>query len=112
MDITIRRAGAVTVLDLRGKATLGVPDATLRRTVEDVAQPNAKILVNLAEVPYMDSAGLGGLVVCHKLASAAGAEIKLLNPAKRVYDLLHVVKLNAIFECFTDEAAAIASFGA
>ena len=111
MDVAVRRAGTVTVLDLSGKVTLGVADETLRRTVEEVAHRNAKILVNLAAVPYMDSAGLGGLVRCHKLASAAGAEIKLLNPTKRVYDLLHLVKLNAIFECFTDEAAAIASFG-
>ena len=111
MDVSVRRAGSVTVLDLRGKVTLGAPDEMLRRRVEEVATGNAKILVNLEEVPYMDSAGLGGLVRCHKLAAAAGAEIKLLNPAKRVFDLLHVVKLEQIFECFHDEETAIASFG-
>jgi anti-sigma B factor antagonist len=112
VDVSVRRAGAVTVLDLRGKVTLGVGIEALRAGVEGVAAKDAKILVNLAEVPYIDSAGLGGLVRCQKIAADAGAEIKLLNPAKRVYDLLHAVKLHQFFETFHDEATAIASFGA
>jgi len=111
MEVSVRRAGTVTLLDLHGNVTLGGADETLRRVVQEVAHGGAKIVVNLAAVPYMDSAGLGGLVHCRKLASAAGAEIKLLNPSRRVYDLLHVVNLDSVFECFTDEAAALASFG-
>jgi anti-sigma B factor antagonist len=109
MDVDVRRANNVIILDVIGKVTMGHADA-LCNAVGDVAAPGGQIVVNLDQVPYMDSTGIGGLVRGYKVATAAGAEIRLLNPARRVYDILQFVKLEDVFECFSDEAAAIASF--
>ncbi len=101
------------VIDLSGKLTLGQGDSELLKTVERLLQDGAQgILINLDQVPYMDSAGIGVLVTCCKRAVERGARVKLLNPRKRVFDLLHLVKLDTIFEVFHEEPQAIASFAA
>lgn len=110
MDVAVRRRGAVTVVDLSGKITVGAACTTLQARVDELAGENTRILLNLENVPYMDSAGLGSLMHCHKSATHSGADIKLLNPAKRVYDLLHSVKLNQVFDIFADEEKAIIAF--
>jgi len=111
MDVHVRQVGPVTVLDLSGKVTLGLGDKALRQKMRELLEgPPRRILVNLERVPYMDSSGLGELIRCRKLAQETGSTVKLLNPAKRVYDLLHVVKLDQVFECYSDEARAVASF--
>jgi len=111
MKIDTRIEGIVTVLDLDGKLTPGHGDTLLRETVERLlAEGRMQILLNLEKVPYMDSAGISQLVSSYKLVSTAGGTIKLLNPLKRVYDVLQLVKLNSLFEIHHEEAAALASF--
>lgn len=111
MTVAIRNLGAVDILDLAGKFTRGDSDDTLRVSVDRLlAAGRRQILLNLEKVPYMDSSGIGELVSLHKATAAAGGTVKLLNPLKRVYDILHIVKLDTLFESYLDEAAAIASF--
>ncbi len=113
MEIQVREAGPVTVLDLAGKLTGFQGDETLLGTVDRLlAGGTSRILINLDQVPYMDSAGIGALVTSYKHAVEGGATLKLLNPQKRIFDLLHIVKLDGIFECFNEEQQAIASFAA
>ena len=110
MEIHVREVGPVTVLDLTGKLTLD-QGARLLDAIAPLLQGGTRaILINLDEVPYMDSAGIGALVASYKRALDGGATVKLLNPKKRVFDLLHLVKLDAIFECFHEEQQAITSF--
>ena len=111
MEIQVREAGPVTVLDLSGKLTPYHGDAPLLDTVSQFVEDGiSRILINLDQVPYIDSAGIGALVSCYKHAVERGATVKLLNPQKRVFDLLQVVKLDKVFECFHEEQQAIASF--
>ena len=114
MEIGVREVGPVTVLDLSGKVTLDQGDSLLVETVDALLEggTSRRILVNLDQVPYMDSAGIGALVTCFRHAADRASTLKLVNPKKRVYDLLQVVKLDRIFECFDDEQQAVASFGA
>jgi len=112
VEINERTVGPVTVLDLSGKLTLGHSDERVLAEVVRVLESGAaRVLINLDQVPYMDSAGMGALVTCGKRAVERGAALKLLNPSKRVYDLLTLVKLDRVFEMFHDETAAVASFG-
>ena len=112
MEIQVREAGPVTVLDLTGKLTPDQGDVRLLETIDQLLQAGtSSILINLDQVPYMDSAGIGALVSCYKHVSERGATLKLLNPRKRIFDLLQLVKLDKIFECFHEEQLAVASFG-
>jgi anti-sigma B factor antagonist len=111
LEIHVREAGPVTVLDLSGKITLYEGAAPLQETIDRLLHAGtSRLLINLDQVLYMDSAGIGALVSCYKRALERGSTLKLLNPKKRVFDLLHLVKLDRIFECFHDEQQAIASF--
>jgi anti-sigma B factor antagonist len=111
VEIRVREAGLVTVLDLSGKLTVYQGVEPLLETVDRFLHGgSSKILINLDDVPYIDSAGIGALVTCYKRSTDRSAILKLLNPKKRVFDLLHVTKLDSIFECFHEEQAAIASF--
>ena len=111
MNLGTRDAGAIVVLDLSGKLTLGDGDEVLRATVGRlIADGRTQIVVNLEKVPYMDSAGMGELIASHTKASQAGGAVRLLNPMKRVYDVLHVVKLDSVFQIFLEESTAVASF--
>ncbi|HWB98881.1 MAG TPA: STAS domain-containing protein [Bryobacteraceae bacterium] len=109
--VEIRQAGDIAVVDLSGRITLGEGSGTVRSTIKDLLAKGKKdILLNLGEVSYIDSAGLGELVGAYASVSSQGGHIKLLNVQKRVQDLLQVTKLYSIFEFFTDERAALASF--
>ena len=111
MQLEVREAGEVTVLDLSGKLTGGDGDELLRATVDRLlAAGRVLILLNLAQVPYMDSAGIGELMATHGKVTLSGGSVKLLNPHKRVYDVLHIVKLHSVLATFHDEATALASF--
>lgn len=108
-----RRIGDVVLLDLSGRLTLGEGSGTLRNAVKDlITNGEKKILLNLKEVGYIDSAGLGELVGAYASVSNAGGEIKLLNTQHKIQDLLQVTKLFTVFADFSDEAAAISSFDA
>jgi anti-sigma B factor antagonist len=111
MNIAVRLEGAVAVLDLEGKLTAGDGNIVLRKTIDRLLEEaRHRILLNLEKVPYMDSAGIGELVSSANRLSAVGGVIKLLNPLKRVYDVLHLVKLTSVFEVYHEDKAAIASF--
>jgi len=111
MNITERSVGGVTVLDLEGKIVLGEGDETLAEKVREVvARGDRKVLLNLAGVPYVDSAGLGELVRCHTRLVRADGNIKLLGLTDRLQDLLQITKLVTVFQTFDSESEAVASF--
>ena len=111
MKVNVRTEGAVTLIDLNGKITIGEGDVILREAIEKVLKAGTtKILLNLSKISYMDSAGIGELVACYKRAREKGGELKLLNPSGKVEDLLQLTKLEEIFETFRDEATALKSF--
>lgn len=111
MTITERKSGDVTVLDVEGKILLGEGDVQLKRKIDElIERKETKILVNLANVPYMDSGGLGEIVRSYTTVKRAGGELKLLNATKRISDLLTITKLITVFEIHEDEAAGVKSF--
>jgi anti-sigma B factor antagonist len=113
MQIDERKVGDVTILDLKGKMTLGDGDELLRNKINGLIQAGAKKLVlNLGDVPYIDSAGLGEVVRTYTTVSRQGGALKLLNLTKRIQDLLAITKLLTVFETFDTEAEAVKSFGA
>jgi len=113
MQISERAVGDVMVLDLRGKVTLGEGDELLKDKVNSlVNQGHRKIILNLADVPYIDSAGLGEIVRTYTTVSRQGGSLKLLNLTKRITDLLSITKLLTVFETFDSESDAVRSFPA
>jgi anti-sigma B factor antagonist len=113
MQIDERAVGDVTVLDLKGKITLGEGDELLKDKVNSLLnQGRKKIVLNLAEVPYIDSAGLGEVVRTFTTVSRQGGSLKLLNLTKRITDLLSITKLLTVFETYDSESEAVRSFSA
>ena len=111
VKLTTRQVGDVTVLDVAGRITLGEGSATLRDAMRDmVSKGQKKILLNLAEVSYIDSSGIGELVSGFTTVTNSGGALKLLNLNKRVKDLLQITKLYTVFDVHEDEAGAIRSF--
>ena len=111
MKITERTRDGVTILDLAGRIVLGEGDDVLGDKVREViAAGHRKVLLNLAAVPYVDSAGLGELVRCHTRVVRAGGSIKLLHLTSRMQDLLQITKLVTVFETFESEDSATGSF--
>jgi anti-sigma B factor antagonist len=113
MQIEERTNGEVVLLDLKGKMTLGEGDELLKDKVNSlVNQGWKKIVLNLADVPYIDSAGLGEIVRTYTTVNRQGGSLKLLNLTKRITDLLSITKLLTVFETFDSEKDAIRSFSA
>ena len=113
MQIEERVVDDVTILDLKGKMTLGEGDELLKDKIASlVSQGKKKILLNLEAVPYIDSAGLGEMVRSYTTVSRQGGKLKLLNLTKRIEDLLSITKLLTVFETFDSEAEAIQSYAA
>jgi anti-sigma B factor antagonist len=111
VKLTTRQVGEVTVVDAAGRITLGEGASTFRDTLRDLAgSGKKKLLLNLAEVSYIDSSGIGEMVSGFTTVTNAGGQVKLLNLTKRVKDLLQITKLYTVFEVFDDEAAAVRSF--
>ena len=110
LTASVRQLGAVTVIDLNGRVTLGDATGLLRETVQKAAEGSSAILLNLAGVSYMDSAGLGEMVGAHASVTNRGGTVKLLHVQKRLHDLLQITRLYTLFETFDDEAAAVTSF--
>jgi len=111
MQIHQRSVGDVTIIDMGGKMTLGEGDELLRDKVNSlIQQGQKKIVLNLAEVPYIDSAGLGEIVRTYTTVSRNGGSLKLLSLTKRIQDLLSITKLLTVFETFESEADAVRSF--
>jgi len=111
MRIEERDVNGVTVLDLKGKITLGDGDEALKDKINSLIQQGRKsILLNLEAVPYIDSAGLGEVVRTYTTVSRQGGSLKLLNLTKRIEDLLSITKLLTVFETFESEPEALKSF--
>ena len=111
VKLTTRQVGDVTVIDATGRITLGEGASTFRDTVRDLAtKGNKKLLVNLGDVSYIDSSGIGEMVSGFTTVTNHGGQLKLLGLSKRVKDLLQITKLYTVFEVFDDEAAAVRSF--
>ena len=111
MQIDERAVGEVTILDLKGKITLNEGDEVLKDKINSlILQGKKKILLNLADVPYIDSAGLGEIVRTYTTVSRQGGQLKLVNLTKRITDLLMITKLLTVFETFEVEQDAIKSY--
>ena len=111
MQIDERAVGEVTILDLKGKITLNEGDEVLKDKINSlIMQGKKKILLNLADVPYIDSAGLGEIVRTYTTVSRQGGQLKLVNLTKRITDLLSITKLLTVFETFDNEAEALKSY--
>jgi anti-sigma B factor antagonist len=113
LKAAVRRAGDVAIVELSGKITLGEGSGLVRNTIKDLVNSGQKnILINLKEVGYIDSAGLGELVGAYATVTNTGGNVKLLNPQAKVHDLLQVTKLYTVFAAFDDEPEALRSFAA
>jgi anti-sigma B factor antagonist len=111
MQIEERQVGEVMILDLKGKITLGEGNEILKDKINSLILQNQKrILLNLADVPYIDSAGLGEIVRTYTTVSRQGGQLKLVNLTKRITDLLMITKLLTVFETFDTEQGALKSF--
>ena len=115
MDLraTYRDAGSVTVVDIGGRITLGEGSALLRKTIRELLEESrTKILLNLADVNYIDSSGIGELVTAFTTVKKSGGDLKLLHLTKRVHDILQITRLFTVFDVQTEETAAVRSFKA
>ena len=111
MQTATRQVGGVTVLDISGRITLGEGNVILREIVRDLAEKGRKaIVLNLGEVQYIDSSGVGELVKAHTTIRNQGGQLKLTNLNKRIHDLLQMTRLSAVFDIQKDETSAIESF--
>ena len=111
VKLTTRQVGDVTVIDAVGRITLGEGASTFRDEIRNLsAKGNQKLLLNLSEVSYIDSSGIGELVSGYTTVTNHGGQLKLLGLTKRVKDLLQITKLYTVFEVFDDEAQAVRSF--
>jgi anti-sigma B factor antagonist len=111
LKFTTRQVDGVTILDLNGRITLGDGSVVLRDAVKDVLGKGSKsILLNLANVDYIDSSGLGELVSAYTTVKNQGGELKLLHLTNKVHDLLQITKLYTVFDIKDDEASAISAF--
>jgi anti-sigma B factor antagonist len=111
MKIEERAVSGVTILDLHGKMLIGEGDELLREKINQLVENGTeKIVLNLAEVPYVDSAGLGEIVRCYTTVSRKNGKLKLLHLTKRIHDLLSITKLLTVFETYDSEEDAVKSF--
>jgi anti-sigma B factor antagonist len=111
MKISTRTVDGVSILDCSGRITLGEGSITLRDTVRELlGKGQKKILMNLGDVTYIDSSGIGELVSAFTTVRNQGGELKLLNLTKKVHDLLQITKLYTVFDVKDDEASAVKAF--
>ena len=108
---TIREVDVITIVDLSGRISLGEGSALLRKTVRDLLENGqTKILLNLGDVNYIDSSGIGELVSGFTAVRSRDGQLKLLNLTKKGHDLLQITKLFTVFEVYSDEGTAVQSF--
>ncbi|HLJ86288.1 MAG TPA: STAS domain-containing protein [Candidatus Angelobacter sp.] len=106
-----RQVDGITIVDMSGRITLGEGSVVLRETVKDLVEKGRnKILLNLGDVTYIDSSGIGELVSAFTTVNNKEGKLKLLNLTKKVKDLLQITKLYTVFEIHDDEASAVQSF--
>jgi anti-sigma B factor antagonist len=111
MKASVRQVEGVIVVDLSGRIKLGEGSVTLRETVKDLmSKGHKKILLNLGDISYIDSSGIGELVAAFTSVRNQGGELKLLHLTKKVHDLLQITKLYTVFDIKDDETVAIRAF--
>ena len=111
LKTSTRQVDGVAIVDLSGRITLGEASVAVRDAINDlIGKGNKKILLNLVEVNYIDSSGIGVLVSSFSTVRTQGGELKLVNPSKRISDLLKITKVYSLFDVKENEAAAVASF--
>jgi len=111
VKLTSRQVGDVTVIDAAGRVTLGEGASAFRDAIRNfAAKGDKKLLLNLADVSYIDSSGIGEMVSGFTTVTNGGGQLKLVGLSKRVKDLLQITKLYTVFEAFDDEAEAVRSF--
>lgn len=111
LKMRTRESNGVMIIDLNGQITLGEASAAVRDEVRDqVGHGFSKILLNLGDVTYIDSAGLGELTAAYTSVKNRNGQLKLLNLTKRVHDLMQITKLYTVFDVYDDEKKAVASF--
>ena len=111
MKLSVRNVKDIAVIDVEGKVVLGDGDVEIKQTVDVLLKKgHTNIILNLAKVPYLDSAGLGEIIRCFTTLRRSGGNFKLLAPNPRIIDLLNITKLLNVFDCYDNEAAAIKSF--
>ncbi|HEX3741798.1 MAG TPA: STAS domain-containing protein [Terriglobales bacterium] len=111
LKVSTRQVDGVSIVDCSGRITLGEGSVVLRETVKDLlSKGQKKILLNLGDVNYIDSSGIGELVSAYTTVKNQGGELKLLKLTKKVHDLLQITKLYTVFDVKDDEAAAVKSF--
>jgi anti-sigma B factor antagonist len=110
LKLSVRSVDGIAIVDAVGRIVFGDESASLRDTVKKVISENKRIVLNLGEVTYIDSGGLGTLVALYTTARSAGGTIKLASLTKRVGDLLQVTKLLTVFDVYDDERQALDSF--
>ena len=111
MKIEMRTIGDVRILDCSGKITLGEGTMAVRNTVRDILKDGGKkIILNLADVNYIDSSGIGELVRTYTTVTSGGGQLKLLSLTKKIQELLQITKLLTVFQVYDSESAALASF--
>jgi anti-sigma B factor antagonist len=109
--LTSRDDGPITLVDLSGRISLGEGSALIRKTIRDLLDSGRlRIILNLGDVNYIDSSGIGELVSGFTAVRARGGELKLLNLTKKVHDLLQITKLFTVFDVYSDERTAVSSF--
>lgn len=111
LDIEQREREGIVILDIKGRLIVGEPVSSLREKIRELAEAGSNnIILDLAEVDYIDSTGLGGLVICFTSLKKAGGALKLLKLSRRNIELLVLTKLTTVFEIFDDEQDAVNSF--
>ena len=111
MKFSTRKNGDIVIIDIEGKILLGEGDVEIKQTVDDLLKKGVlSIILNLAKVSYIDSAGLGEIIRCFTALRRNGGSLKLLSPNARVIDLLNITNLLNVFDSYDDEATALKSF--
>ncbi len=111
LNISERQAGDVTILDMSGKVTIGEGSIALRNTIRRLlGEGKKKILMNLGDVGYIDSSGIGELVSSFSAVNRESGKLKLLNLTQKIQDLLAITKLLTVFDVYEEEGEALSSF--
>ena len=111
MKFSTRKNGDIVIIDIEGKILLGEGDVEIKKAVDDLLKKGASnVLLNLAKVPYIDSAGLGEIIRCFTALRRRGGSLKLLSPNSRIIDLLNITNLLNVFDSYDDETVALKSF--
>jgi anti-sigma B factor antagonist len=111
MKFSSRKVGGVIIIDIEGKILMGEGDIEIKKSVDELlARGERHIVLNLAKVPYIDSAGLGEIIRCFTSIRKSGGSLKLLSPNQRLIDLLSITKLVNVFDWYNDEASVVNSF--